>query len=394
MSETNKDIKEEVKSAETEKPELDKTETETKEVSTEPAEDGQTSIPSGIEQLQPDEEIVAPETPTVEDVYYDPDYATADDPAATKEAVEKQAAEVNASYKTLKRVQLIITCVCAAMAIALVVVMFQNNESLRWLSYLMVGLVIVAFVVTMIISSKLKKKTMAGIESFIHSYILTIDGLTFGSIPDLDNVRIAPQGQVDNNNVINAHYYETILSVASRNKAIGTFKGINFTLVDVSLSVPANPAEAGKARGRQKNSSLGFYGKWLALDHKIPMGGIIICRQSESHTLTAAPTYLDGYEAVEVEGLDDHFMVFATDASIAAQFMTPEVKEALTALIPGEQLLDYLISVNANGTYFGLNYADPIVAAPLTEKVKLEAYEEHLSAIKGMFKVLDAIIGE
>ena len=255
----------------------------------------------------PAEEVEVIEQEKAENIYYDLDskyFVSTDE--IYKELSDRQT-KFMSEYNKGRRIQVIMTIVVFAFFLACLIVMFIGKKELNFLMYIFLGLAVVAFIASMVINSKFKKSSIDSIDSYVHSYFFILDCFSY-SENEASNVKCSPNAKVEDSEVIESHYFDTILSINSRNRVSGSFKGHLFATNDVAVRVPETSAQV----TAKKKDKIGFYGKYYAFDVKSD-NSIIIIRKSNEGAKTAEPTYLDGYEEVTIEGLNENFEVYATD---------------------------------------------------------------------------------
>lgn len=341
------------------------------------------------EVIEQDKVEQAQEAPKkAESIYYDLDskyFVSTDE--IYKELSDRQN-KFMSEYNKGRRIQVIMTIIVFAFFLACLIVMFIGKKELNFLMYIFLGLAVVAFIASMVINSKFKKTSIDSIDSYVHSYFFILDCFTY-SQSKAENVKCSPNAKVEDSEVIESHYFDTILSINSRNRVSGSLKGHLFATNDVAVRVP----EAAAQVTAKKKDKIGFYGKYYAFDVKSD-NSIIIIRKSNEGKITAEPTYLDGYESVTVEGLNENFEVYATDIEKAKELFTDSFKELLDKLVIDSNLLDYFISLNPLGTKVALNYSDAMMSVPLQNKYQIEVVKKHLDDNNAVFDIVNSLIGE
>ncbi len=368
-----KDIDNEVKEEKTNEVTEEKVET--------PAEEVEVIEQEKVEQAQKAQK-------KAENIYYDLDskyFVSTDE--IYKELSDRQT-KFMSEYNKGRRIQVIMTIVVFAFFLACLIVMFIGKKELNFLMYIFLGLAVVAFIASMVINSKFKKSSIDSIDSYVHSYFFILDCFSY-SENEASNVKCSPNAKVEDSEVIESHYFDTILSINSRNRVSGSFKGHLFATNDVAVRVPETSAQV----TAKKKDKIGFYGKYYAFDVKSD-NSIIIIRKSNEGAKTAEPTYLDGYEEVTIEGLNENFEVYATDIEKAKELFTDTFKELLENLVIDKNLLDYFISLNPLGTKVALNYSDAMMSVPLQNKYQIEVVKKHLDDNKAVFAIVNSLIGE
>ena len=323
----------------------------------------------------------------VKNVYYDLDskyFVPTDE--VYKELTDRQK-KFMGEYNKGRRIQVIMTVIVFTFFLACLIVMFIGKKELNVLMYVFLGLAIVAFIASMIVNSKFKKTSIDSIDSYVHSYFFILDCFTYSN-SEAKDVKCSPNAKVEDSEIIESHYFDTILSINSRNRVSGSIKGHLFATNDVAVRVPDVSLPNGK-----KKDKIGFYGKYYAFDVKSD-NSVIIIRKSNEGTKTAEPTYLDGYEELKVEGLNENFEVYATDTEKAQALFTDSFKELLSNLVIDKNLLDYFISINQLGTKVALNYSDAMMSVPLQNKFEIEIVQKHIDDNKAVFAIVNSLIGE
>ena len=318
--------------------------------------------------------------------FYDPDERYFLSPTEIFDELSNRQKVFMANYKKEKRLQLIMTIVIFALFLAALVVMFIGKQNLTFLMYIFLGAAIVAFIINIVINSKFKKNTLNSIDTYVHNYFMILDSFIFAD-SSCQEVKIGPNANVEDSEIIEAHYFDTIISINSRNRVTASYEGIQFIVNDVAVRIPSTKSSS------KKDTDIGFYGTYYAFEYKTE-DSFIILRKSDTDTCTAVPTYLDGYEEVTVEGLNEHFKVYATNQESISKLFTDSFKAALEKLVVDKNLLDYFISMNPNGIKIALNYSDDMMSVPLETKFTQEVVNKHLDDKNAVLEIVSAIIGD
>lgn len=305
--------------------------------------------------------------------------------------IEENRSKFMKNYNKGKRIQMISFAVIVFLFIAAIILMFMQNEKLQWLLYTILGVAVVAFIGAMVINSKFKKSAFSSIDDYVSTYFAGFDSFAFGDERLIDT-KMSTTAKIINDEVIQTHYFDVINSINSRNRIEAEYLGRLLTATDAAVRVPASEQTA--TAGRKKTDNIGFYGRFFSYDFAYEGPHFMILRKGDNDICTALPTYLDGYEEIVIEDLDERFVVYTTDVEKGSVALTKEIIEALKNHETNPRLLDYFVTINNFGIRVGCNYSDELMAVPLEKPLSVEVIEQHKTDVSAVLDLIAAVLNK
>lgn len=305
--------------------------------------------------------------------------------------IEENRSKFMKNYNKGKRIQMISFGVIVVLFIAALILMFLQNNQLQWLLYTILGLAVVAFIGAMIINSKFKKSAFSSIDDYVSTYFAGFDSYAFGDKRLID-AKMSTTAKIINDEVIQTHYFDVINSINSRNRVEAEYLGRLLTATDAAVRVPAS--EQAATTGRKKTDNIGFYGRFFSYDFAYEGPHFIVLRKGDNDVCTALPTYLDGYEQIIVEGLDERFVVYTSDVENGPAALNGKIVEALKNHETNPRLLDYFVTINNFGIRVGCNYSDELMAVPLEKPLSVEVVDQHRIDVSAVLDLIAAVLNK
>lgn len=311
----------------------------------------------------------------------------------------------------------------------------NSNASIQsWSNYViwpLFGITVAMLIVSLVVSSSVKKKTNRLIVPYLSAWANATFEAAYGKNPNVTEASYSVDGKVSDIDVIDSHYWATIVSLDSRNKFVCKYKGKVLSDSELVVQVPpysefasgiaeqiqaqqpkpdeTAPEEKAKEeeadqkaeaeakaneskKGPTKNPNVGAFGKYMAYDLKAKdNAAIIVVRRTEE---TYLPTNVKAYRFFEAKAkeLGDDFVIWADSEATVDKVLTPEVKKTFQSMATNSVLLDWFFAFNPKGAFFCFGYSDDIMELPLKvtpSEAKLMEYP--LNAQKAL-SVFDSLI--
>lgn len=112
-----------------------------------------------------------------------------------------------------------------------------KDENLAWVTWVVLGVAVAIILGCFIVSTVLNKKRTKVVQSYLTQYEDASNGYAIASL-EVENPMIYTQGTVDNQKVIEAHYFSTINSIGSRAIIEGKRKNRDFSIAEVAVQIP------------------------------------------------------------------------------------------------------------------------------------------------------------
>ena len=300
----------------------------------------------------------------------------------------------NTFYKTMsksKNSSTIITIVLLLLLVLGFALSSILSAELKWISYVIFGVAILGIVVTLFINSADKKKTMAKLDVYVIDFIQTIDAYAFASNDAFSSVKACKSAKLELNDIVEAHFFDTINAINSRNVVLANLNGKTLKCGELACRVPYQARELKEgevAPKRQPSESYGVFGKYITYPFSKNFGVIV---QLEGVNFYK-PTYLDGYEEIEVEGLKKDYKVYATSKGDVKKLFNDEILiDTLNSFNSDDVLENMFLSINENGTKICLNYNETLMEIPMQKRVVNKPYLHYKNDIEKVVKLISRL---
>lgn len=310
-----------------------------------------------------------------------------------EKAVEEKRNAFQVGMKSSRKVSTITMIVLVVFLIGGFVAYNYLPSNLKWIVYVIFGLLVVVMICSAVYASHSRKKLYGDVNAYVHDALLTTDSYVFTK-PDLLNPVVSKSGHIDLSMLVEAHYFDTINGVNSRNIIRAGYYGKELTCSEIACRVPYQVPADGKDHSKDNpkgtpKDSYGIFGKYLTYPVKLPSGDSVIVLLKGANAYI--PTYTDGYTEQKVEGLKEDYLVWTTSDAAKDEFFTPANIALLNEFVSDENLENIFVSVNNSGTKFALNYNETVMEVPMEKPVKGTPYlhyKNDVSRVLAIFKNL------
>jgi hypothetical protein len=299
----------------------------------------------------------------------------------------------------MKKTRVFSTVIMAVLIVGLVGGFLMNSylpSDLKWLVYVLFGILIVLVAAAMIVSSRQRKKLNTDVDAYVDTVLSTVDSYVFTD-PEFTSPVYAKHGNIDLSMVVQAHYYDTINTINSRNVVKTQFMGQELTVSEVACQVPYQIPSDGLDHSKEDpkkapSASYGIFGKYVTYPLTLASGVSVIFLMKGAHA--CLPTFTDGYQELKVEGLNDNFLVWATDETNGRAMFTPEVLTILNSWKSDANMENIFFSVNASGLKISLGYNESVMEVPMEKPVAGTPYQHYKSDIEKVLNLIKALQGQ
>lgn len=294
--------------------------------------------------------------------------------------VETKRKEFYDKFKVFRYINFAITGVALAIVVALFVFIFVNkNEKLQFVVYILLGVALVALIGNIVFSRIARPKQYGLLSNYVREYSVYTNSVIFEAFR-LTDAKVAPEGNIKDSEVIDAHLFTVINRINSRGRVEGKLAGKDFVSAEVAVLVPM-ASSSPKSNGKSVEA-YGVYGRYIAYDLCLANNQAIIVSRKGSDTI--APNHLLGYHELKVEGLAEDFSVHCTSDDVSAAVLTPEQIDTLNSLSLNNYVNGFHISINEKGTFVALCFTDEALLIPFNKPLAPNVIE---SARESMFIV-------
>jgi len=276
------------------------------------------------------------------------------------------------------------------------------DSTLAWISYSIFGIALVVIIVSFVFSSRGKKKIYGSVDNYVKDVIIGVDQYAFNQ-EGLTQLSVSAKGKAELNDIVDAHYFETINNFNSRNIIKGFYRGKEFSAAELAVRVPyQKPVD--KVEGEEENQpvskkkklagtpteSFGIFGKYFSLP--------VVAEDDESFILllrgpnACLPTFLDEYKEVTASDLNAAYMCWAKDETKALKILSDEkLVEVLNGFTPNASLENVIISSNSKGLKVCLNYNETVMEIPMQKGVEGKPYEAYKNDVRRVLNIVDCL---
>lgn len=125
-----------------------------------------------------------------------------------------------------------------AFAGVLLVTFLVKDESMAWVTWVVLGVAIAVILTCFILSTVFNKKRTKATQDYLTAYEDASNGYAISSL-GVENPMLYTQGTVDNEKVIQAHYFSTINSIGSRAIIEAKRKDKDLSIAEIAVQIPA-----------------------------------------------------------------------------------------------------------------------------------------------------------
>lgn len=323
---------------------------------------------------------------------YRPLKKSADKDGECEQNVNKMQAQFNSDMKKSRNFSTIVMAVMLLGIIGGFMMYRYLPEGIRWLTWVLFGVLAVILIVAFVLVSRKRKKLYTDVEKYVDDAIGEVDSYVFTDDEFLNPVYTGKSGHIDLNMIIDAHYFDTINAVNSRNIVKVNYLEREMTVSEIAARMPYQVPSDGtdhtddKKKSKETPSeSYGIFGKYVTYPLTLKSGNAVIGLLHGKNAYL--PTYLDGYREIKVEGLKENYSIWAKDDDVK-DFFTPEVIALLNGFNSDECLENIFFSINEKGLKFALNYNETVMEVPMDKPVKGTPYVHYRNDIQNVKKLI------
>ena len=334
----------------------------------------------------------------------------------------------------------------------LLVTFLNKSEALAWVTWVVLGVAIVAIVASFIVAAVFNKKNVKIASEYLGVYEDMTNAYVLSGL-SLTDAKLCTDAKVDDQLIIQAHYFSTISAIQSRAVVSAKRNGLDFSLAEVAVIVPArtlksanekpehltcfdgtafipNPTDtvtstqelsstdmtmldlnlsnevsskkegekrekdienAKKAANDERTTTTGIFGKFFSVDTKVSSKEAFIVSYLGDMNNTVLPDYLKNYTPIHVPGLRGNIVVYATDIESSKVFFDDEAVKILNEIVPDIALQSMFISVNSYGAKISMTLSDDIMSLPIKQIPHLGCFDSYKNAVDKSFAFVDYV---
>lgn len=334
--------------------------------------------------------------------------------------------------------------VLVAFVAILLVAFLVKDESLQWVNWVVIAVCLVAVIGSFVGSMILNKSASKVNIQYLGEYQDKMAGYLARNL-DVENPLFSVEAMVQKTDVIQSHYFKTIMDIRSRCVLRGQRKGKDFetgecyvlipeisieaankkpehfvnldgtafvpsdtagatstqeipsndmTLVDYDLSdqlLKNRKNKAGKAAPKETTTRTGLFGRFYSYALRLdPEQSFILCFAGERAN-TVLPDYVDSFSPVHVPGLRRDIVVYLANPAASAPFFDEEGVSLLNDIHVDTTVYSLFITGNSYGVRVGMNLSDDIMELPMRNPVHVGAVDDFVEISKKAFAFIDSV---
>lgn len=337
--------------------------------------------------------------------------------------------------------------------VGVILVTFLNKNGSKALTYTVVGIAFAVILAGFILSSVLNKKKSKIVNEYLDQYEDATYSYVLSDL-NVQDLKYCVAAKIEDQDVIQAHYFRTINAIQSRAAISGKRNGLDFHGAEVAVSIPSVPFtvtnakpvdlinldgskydpqtsetmtgtqefatkdmtlidlnvaseasgsskiqdrrrkdayKASQKAGQTSETSTGFFGKYFSYDMKVHSSEALIISFMGDKEYTVLPDYINGYQAIKVPGLRSNIVVYATDISNSRIFFDDEAIRNLNEVVTGPYVQSAMVSINSYGTKVGLTLSDDIMSLPTKPLKHIGIFDSFKTALEHIFIFVDHV---
>lgn len=339
----------------------------------------------------------------------------------------------------------------AGFAAVLLVTFLNKGTELQWLTWVIISISFVLIITSFILTSIFNRKNAKLTKDYLNQYEDILNGYAISDL-NVVNPTLCVDAKVNDQDVIQAHYFRTInriesravvegkrcgypfslaevvvviptISIASANKKPedyvnldgstyipapsiegtldGTIDPNGNTNIDITLSDEVNNSKQAEQRAKDQkkaasankvvDTATGLFGKIYSYGYTVSSEEAFIITIMGDPEATVLPDYLTGFKACMVDGLKKNIVIYAVDPSKLTPFLDEEGVKLLNSIDVNTAVQSLFISVNSYGCKVGMNLSDDIMQLPIKQLGSIGAYDAYKDATDAAFNFIDYV---
>lgn len=267
---------------------------------------------------------------------------------------------------------------------------FTLPENIKWLTYIFIALAIVLLVLMFILTRREQKGISLEVTNYVSDVISLVDSFVFDN-PRFEDVTYSVKDKLQLDDIVQAHYFDTINKFNSRNVVKAKLNGKEFKVGEIACVNPFQATSTQEANAKKKpDISYGIFGKYICYPLTLIEDTGLIVRLSGRNAYM--PTFLDGYLELQVENLKEDYKVWTTNNVVATNLLSnPELIEVLNSISPNDFLENVFLCINSNGLKIALNFNESVMEVPTEAPINGTPYQEYKAELDKVIQIIDII---
>lgn len=292
---------------------------------------------------------------------------------AVEETIEKARTDYSNYAKKQKRLNTIASVCVLVVLVGALILMMTLSKTVKWISYVSIGIMIAALIVTFSLTKLIKKKMSAKAEEYIDVLYKQMDSYLYIK-DDFKDAEFKPQSQMKDELFIDAGFYKNIKGTKSRNLVSVMYKDKLLGISDL----------AGNILIKNRLSPM-FLGKYYDYSSKYDKDDKRILMQIKGGELSRPIDNIDDLKLVEG---NDRYVIYTNDDEWRKTLTSSVIKD-ITALKVDKTLIDVIVSIRKGKLNIGIDYVDEFMNIPVESKFDVNKLKREELDLNKVLKVLD-----
>lgn len=251
--------------------------------------------------------------------------------------------------KKQKKINAIISIGVIIVLIICIVLIFALGEANPWVSYLALGIMVVAVILTFVATKVIKGKLSKQAEEYIKVLYQNVNDYLFSG-ENFSKLEVKAYGQLKDELFIDAGFYKNIKGTKSRNLVSVYYKDKQMAVADLAANILV-----------KNRLSPMFLGKFYDYTSSYSKEGKRIIMQIKGGQLSRPVDDIDDLKLVEST---DAYLIYTNDDEWRKTLNQHTIKDILKLKID-KTLIDVLISIRKDKCSIGIDYIDEFMNIPV-----------------------------
>ncbi len=251
--------------------------------------------------------------------------------------------------KKQKKINTIISIGVIIVLIICIVLIFALGEANPWVSYLALGIMVVAVILTFVATKVIKGKLSKQAEEYIKVLYQNVNDYLFSG-ENFSKLEVKAYGQLKDELFIDAGFYKNIKGTKSRNLVSVYYKDKQMAVADLAANILV-----------KNRLSPMFLGKFYDYTSSYSKEGKRIIMQIKGGQLSRPVDDIDDLKLVEST---DAYLIYTNDDEWRKTLNQHTIKDILKLKID-KTLIDVLISIRKDKCSIGIDYIDEFMNIPV-----------------------------
>ena len=293
--------------------------------------------------------------------------------------------------------------------------------SFSWVPITTISIALAFVIALLVVKHIFDKKHQKITHDYFYFYLNAVSAYSLKDMNITDG-KIAAEGTMKDDLLIQAHYFAQIFSISSRGLVVGKKDGKDFTYGEIACAIPYKtkeqayaipspiydladgselpyiPAASDETTGNKKKNvfdnqtqSYGMLGRMLCLNNKVtPDESFIIALRGKMND-TVMPDYIKNYKPYQDKRLGDKIIIYlATDEG--KKFFNDENIDLLSKFIIDDVVTSGFVTVNSYGSKIALNLSDSLMVLPIENKVNVSSLDSLRVSLNTLVKFVENCI--